>query len=94
MKEEFEEKFIRPIINAAYPGTLAGLSLAALQIGAANRVLKFSLIFATIGYLLSSFAIFFYSIYPTRQRLWSAAAIAFLLALTSSLFSVIALAII
>ena len=90
MSEEFEEKFIKPIINASFPGTLAGLAIAGLAIGP-TAVLKLSLGLAAIGYLLSSFAIFFYSIYPTRQRLWSAAALSFLFALTSSVFSVIAL---
>jgi hypothetical protein len=29
--DEFEEKFIKPIVNASYPATLAGLDLAVLQ---------------------------------------------------------------
>jgi len=31
MGGEFEEKFIKPIVNSAYPATLAGLDLAVLQ---------------------------------------------------------------
>ncbi len=30
--EEFEEKFIKPIVNACYPATLAGLDLASILI--------------------------------------------------------------
>jgi hypothetical protein len=92
MSDEFEEKFIKPIINASFPGTLAGLAIAGLAIGSISAV-RFSLAFASIGYLLSSFAIFFYSIYPTRRRLWSVAALSFLMALTASLLAVIALAV-
>ncbi|HUI23053.1 MAG TPA: hypothetical protein VLY82_01520 [Nitrososphaerales archaeon] len=89
---EFREKFIQPIINACWPGTLAGLAIAGLALGP-TRLLRLSLALSAIGYLTSSFAVFFYTIYPSKRRLWSLAALSFLFALTASLFSVVALAI-
>ncbi len=32
MSGEFEEKFIKPIVHASYPGTLAALNLTVLQV--------------------------------------------------------------
>jgi len=91
MAEEFEEKFIKPIINASYPGTLAGLSLAAAQIVFAEDSLRFivpALLLGAMMFLFSAFFIFFYSIYPTRKKLWTGTAITFLLGLFCSLLSV------
>jgi hypothetical protein len=64
MSEEFEKKFIKPIINASYPGTLAALSLAVLKIGGTEfpTSLKLGLVLGAILFLLSAFFIFFYSI--------------------------------
>jgi len=89
MAEEFEEKFIKPIINASYPGTLAALSLAVLQISTnVNITLKLVLLMGSMTFLLSAFFIFFYSIYPTRKKLWTTSAITFLLGLFCSILSV------
>jgi hypothetical protein len=97
--EEFEEKFIKPIVNASYPATLAALSLAVLQLAYAGisptsnifGPLKYGLLSAAATFLLSAFSIFFYSIYPTRKRLWTAAAITFLAGLSLSIMSVLLL---
>ena len=88
--EEFEEMFIKPIINASYPGTLAALSLAVLQFGGTtiNIALKLVLLMDAMTFLLSAFFIFFYSIYPTRKKLWTVSAITFLLGLFCSILSV------
>ena len=87
----FEEKFIKPIINASYPGTLAGLDLAALAIGVMPWFLRVILTTAALTFLLSAFFIFFYSIYPSRKRLWTFAAIAFLIGLSCSIAAAVLL---
>ncbi len=90
MTEEFEKKFIKPIVNASYPGTLAALSLAVLQVSG-TRVfiaLKIVLLLGAMMFLFSAFFIFFYTIYPTRKKLWTGTAITFLLGLFCSILSV------
>jgi hypothetical protein len=92
--EEFEEKFIKPIVNASYPGTLAALSLAVLQVtpvGQTPFLLKFTLLVGAVTFLLSAFSIFFYSIYPTRKKLWTSAAVMFLVGLFCLIASVLLL---
>jgi hypothetical protein len=93
--EEFEEKFIKPIVNASYPATLAALSLTVLQVtgfgGETPYSLKFTLLLGASTFLLSAFSIFFYSIYPTRKKLWTAAAVTFLVGLLFSVISVLLL---
>ena len=90
--EEFEEKFIKPIINASYPGTLAALSLTVLQVRQnPPLVLKFTLLIGAATFLLSAFAMFFYSIYPTRKKLWTMAAVMFIVGLFSLVASVLLL---
>jgi hypothetical protein len=91
LTEEFEERFIKPIVHASYPGTLAALNLTALQVvpAGASWTVKFLLSFGSIVFLLSAFSIFFYTIYPTKKRLWTTTAISFLLGLTCSLMAVI-----
>jgi hypothetical protein len=87
MAEDFE-KFIRPIVNASYPGTLAALSLAVVQVSGKGPIsLKIFLLLGAIMFLLSAFFIFFYSIYPTRKKLWTSTAITFLLGLFCSIIS-------
>jgi ascorbate-specific PTS system EIIC-type component UlaA len=88
--EEFEKKFITPIINASYPGTLAALSLAVLQFSGKDIhiSLKFVLLTGAMMFLLSAFFIFFYTIYPTRKKLWTVTAITFLFGLFCSILSV------
>lgn len=91
--DEFEEKFIKPIINASYPGTLAALSLTVLQLTGMGTpsVLRYTLLLAAITFLSSAFSIFFYSIYPTRKKLWTTAAVMFLVGLFCLITSVLLL---
>ena len=91
--DEFEDKFIKPIINASYPGTLAALSLTVLQITGMGTpsVLRYTLLLAAITFLSSAFSIFFYSIYPTRKKLWTTAAVMFLVGLFCLITSVLLL---
>jgi len=95
MSNEFEERFIKPIINASYPGTLAGLGLTALSITGTSRsvYLTVSLASGALLFLLSAFFIFFYTVYPTRRRYWTGAAFTFLLGLLASIVSVVILVI-
>jgi len=91
--EEFEEKFIKPIVNASYPGTLAALSLTVLQVTGMSGepvplALKITLLTGATMFLLSAFSIFFYSIYPTRKKLWTSTAMTFLVGLFCSILSV------
>jgi hypothetical protein len=91
--EDFEERFIKPIVNASYPGTLAALSLTVLQVtGISDQPTPFSLkatlLLGAAAFLLSAFSIFFYSIYPTRKKLWTATAFTFLVGLFCSIVSV------
>jgi hypothetical protein len=92
--EEFEEKFIKPIVNASYPATLAALSLAVLQFGPPSSSLKTALLLGAGTFLLSAFCVFFYCIYPTRKMLWTVGAINFLIGLSCSIISVFLLFII
>jgi vacuolar-type H+-ATPase subunit I/STV1 len=100
LMEDFEEKFIKPIINASYPGTLAALSLTVLQVtglhneNAPSNLLKFTLLLGATAFLLSAFSVFFYSIYPTRKKLWTTTAVMFLLGLFCLITSVLLLFII
>ena len=91
--EEFEERFIKPIVNASYPATLAALSLTVLQVtaiagGSPASYIKNTLLTAAAAFLVSAFSIFFYNIYPTRKKLWTVAAITFLAGLLLSILSV------
>lgn len=91
MAEE-SERLIRPIRNASAPGTLAALCLAALRVsGDLPHALKFGLLAAAIMFLLSAFFVFFYSIYPTRKKLWTVTAVTFLFGLLSLVSSAVAL---
>ena len=95
MAEDFEEKFIKPIIHASYPATLAALNLTALQVAVGVEwIIKFLLSLGSIMFLLASFSIFFYTIYPTKSKLWTITAIGFLLGLVNSVIAVIVVLII
>ena len=97
MSDEFEEKFIRPIINASYPGTLAGLDLAVLQVAftnplsGPNPLVVASLAAGALGFLIAALSIFAYTLYPTRKKLWTTTALAFLAGLFMSILSVVLL---
>lgn len=77
---DLEDRLIKPIINACYPGTLAGLSLAALQIvgKGAPILIRFILSLNAMMFVLSAFFIFFYTIYPEKRKLWTVSASTFL----------------
>ena len=94
MAEDFEERFIKPIVHASYPGTLAALNLTALQV-VQNVTLQVRLLlsFGSIVFLISAFSIFFYTIYPTKKKLWTVTAISFLLGLFSSFMAVVAVSV-
>lgn len=84
MTEEFEARFIKPIVNASYPATLASLSLFALQVtylGEPRIELRLALALGGIMFLLTAVSLFFYTVYPTRRRLWTMGAATFLLGL-------------
>ena len=91
MTEEFEKKYIKPIVNASYPGTLAALNLTVLQVTdpGAPFAIRMVIALGSIMFLLSAFSIFFYSIYPTKKKLWTSAGTSFLLGLVCSLIAVI-----
>ncbi len=97
--EDFEEKFIKPIVNASYPATLAALSLTVLQVSglsgeAIPSSLRITFLLGAAAFLISAFSIFFYTVYPTRKKLWTMTAIAFLAGLFCSVASVFLLFII
>ena len=96
MTDGIQERYIRPIINASYPGTLGALSLTVYRIielrgSPVPLALKNTLLIGATAFLLSAFCIFFYSLYPTRQRLWMATALLFLMGLILTITSVILL---
>jgi hypothetical protein len=92
MTDETEERRLRPIINACYPGTLTALSLTVLQVtGRENLVLWLTLSVNAFLFLLSTFFIFFYTIYHWRKWLWTCTAVTFILGLCGSLIAVIML---
>lgn len=88
MAEDYDKRYVEPIINASRPATLAALSLAVLRFSAEDPLpLKLILLLGAIMFLFSSFFIFFYSIYPTRRILWTGTATTFLLGLLCSVIS-------
>ncbi len=90
--EDFEEKFIKPIVNASFPSTLAGLDLAVLQFSSTPGFwLSLTFLVGASGFLLSAFSIFFYTIYPTRKKMWTSTALTFLTALFCSIIAVLVL---
>jgi hypothetical protein len=89
---EFEEKFIKPIVNASYPATLAGLDLAVLQFSSSpGPVLTYTFLLGALGFLLSAFSLFSYTIYPTRKKLWTSSALSFIAGLFCSIMAVMLL---
>ncbi len=92
LSEEFEERFIKPIVNASYPATLAGLDLAVLQFSTLpGPALTYTFLAGAAGFLLSAFSIFSYSIYPTRKKVWTATALTFLIGISCSVVAVLLL---
>jgi hypothetical protein len=95
MSSEAEDRLMKPIVNACFPGMLAALNLAVFGIidirGTPPLASRIAVLLGTIAFVLSSFAIFFYGLYPTRKKLWTATAIFFFTGLLSSLAAVILL---
>jgi len=93
MTEEFERRFIKPIVNASYPGTLAALNLTVLQVTGpdAPTTIKMLIALGSVTFLISAFTIFFYTLYPTKKKLWTTTALSFLAGLSCSLIAVIAI---
>lgn len=88
MSEESKTNYVEPINNASRPGTLAGLSLTVLRFSAGDpMLLRVILSLGAIMFLLSSFFIFFYSIYPSRRILWMGTSATFLIGLLCSIIS-------
>lgn len=89
LSEEFEERFIKPIVNASYPATLAGLDLAVLQFSTLpGPALTYTFLVGAAGFLLSAFSIFSYSLYPTRKKVWTATALTFVIGISCSVVAV------
>jgi hypothetical protein len=95
MPEEVEERLMKPIVNACFPGMLAALNLTVFGIidirGTPSVPFRIVILLGTIAFVLSSFAIFFHGMYPTRKSLWTATAVFFLTGLFSSLIAVVLL---
>lgn len=86
------ESFVEPIHNATRPGTLAGLSMTILKFSVEDPFeLKLILLIGAIMFLVSSFFIFFASLYPTKKTLWTITASTFLIGLLCSITSSILL---
>jgi hypothetical protein len=85
LAEDFEKRFIKPITSASYPATLAALTLTVYRValigGTPPDALKNVLMFGAVSFLTSSLSIFFYSLYPTKTRLWTTTALFYLLGL-------------
>jgi len=83
---------VEPINNAARPATLAALSMTILKFSADDpTMLRLVLLVGAIMFLLSSFFIFFATLYPTRKNLWTLTATTFLIGMFCSITSSILL---
>jgi len=92
MGEDIDKFLVEPITNAARPATLASLSMTVLRFWPNDLpFLRIALTIGAIMFLLSSFLIFFYTIYTTRRILWVGTAVTFLIGLVCSLASSIIL---
>ncbi|MDH5792823.1 MAG: hypothetical protein OEZ44_11645 [Candidatus Bathyarchaeota archaeon] len=84
--------FVEPINNAARPVTLAALSMTILKFSVDDPYeLRLILLLGAIMFLLSSFFIFFATLYPTRRILWTLTATTFLIGMFFSITSSILL---
>jgi hypothetical protein len=88
--EDTKRDFIKPIENATYPGTLASLNLAVLQVSGKeiDSALKLVLLLGAAMFLSSAVSIFIYTIYPRTRIFWTTTAVTFAIGLGLSLFSV------
>ena len=95
MSSEAEDRLMKPIVNACFPGMLAALNLTVFGIidirGTPTVPYRIAILLGTMAFVLSSFAIFFHGMYPTRRSLWTATAVFFLTGLILSLVAVVML---
>jgi len=92
--DEFEERFIKPIVNASYPATLAGLDLAVLQFSNfPGEILSLTFLLGGTAFILAAFSIFSYTIYPTRKKMWTSSALSFIFGLLFSTTAILVLVI-
>ncbi len=95
MSSDAEERLMKPIVNACFPGMLAALNLTVFGIidirGTPSVPARVTLLLGTIAFVLSSFAIFFRGMYPSRRVFWTITAMTFLAGLSSSFVAVILL---
>ena len=88
MGSRVQGNLTEPIINASRPGTLAGLSLTILKFSETDPLIfRLVLLIGAIMFLMSSFFIFFFSLYPTRRVLWILTSTTFLLGLCCAITS-------
>ena len=86
--EDYEKVFVEPIVNASRPAILASLSLTVLKFATNDPViLQIILTIGAVMFLLSSFFLFFYSIYTSRRILWVGASVTFLIGLICSIIT-------
>lgn len=90
-KSEDVQERLKPMINACYPGTLSALNLAVLQIigKEGHPILRMLFSVSALLFLLSTFFVFFYTIYNWKKRLWTVTAITFVLGLCGSLIAAV-----
>jgi hypothetical protein len=71
MSEELLEEFIRPIVYASYPRTLAVLNITVLQVIVSNafNIIWMLIALGSVTFIISAFCIFFFTLYPTRKIL-------------------------
>jgi hypothetical protein len=88
-EESLARRFIEPIDNASKPATIATLNFAVVILiptqNILDLVLRTLLGVGGLMLMLSSFAVFFFSVYPTRRRLWLVGALAFLIGLSATI---------
>ena len=92
MSSDAEERLMKPIVNACFPGMLAALNVTVFGIvdirGTPSVPARVTLLLGTIAFVMSSFAIFFRGMYPSKKVLWTATSVTFLVGLSSSLIAV------
>jgi hypothetical protein len=88
MGNRVRSSLVEPINNATRPGTLASLSIAILKFSSDDPfIFQLMLVAGAIMFLLSSFFIFFATLYPTKGKLWTLTASTFLIGLCCSITS-------
>jgi hypothetical protein len=93
LTEDFERRFIKPITSASYPATLAALTLTVYRVAAIGGdppfALRTVLLLGATSFLWSALSMFFYSLYPTKGKLWTSTACLYLFGLFSLMTAVL-----